>query len=289
MIAGGIECGGTKMVCAIGDDKGNIIESTVIPTEKPGTTLTHMYDWFRVRNIDCLGIGCFGPICMDRSDKRYGYITNTPKAGWQDVNVVARFKGLDVPIGFDTDVNGAALGELNYGAGKGLKSLVYITIGTGIGIGVIADGRILHGMMHPEGGHILLPRHRDDVSYKSCCPFHDSCFEGLASGPALEKRWGAKGANIGDNKDAWDMEAWYIAQACINYLMILSPERIILGGGVMHREELLPLIRENFCNMLGEYIQTERVRDIDGYIVKSSLEDRQGILGAIQLGINEMK
>lgn len=284
MKLGALEAGGTKMVCAIGNENGQIYKKETFPTRTPAETMPELISFFRKEKIDALGIACFGPVDLNTSSKTYGHITTTPKIAWQNYDIVGAFKdALNVPIGFDTDVNGSALGEYTYGIGRGLHSLVYITIGTGVGIGVIADGHLLHGMMHPEGGHALLIRHPED-KYEGNCPFHDSCVEGLAAGPSVEKRWGTKAINLDDNHRAWEIEAYYIAQAAYTYCVTLSPQRIILGGGIMHKECLLPLIRKYFKEINNGYIKTKETDDIDNYIVLQSLDDEQGILGALELG-----
>ena len=284
MLFGALEAGGTKMVCAIVDDKGNILKEQSFPTKSPKETIPELIEYFKNEKADALGIACFGPIDLNRESKTYGYITSTPKEGWRNVNIVGEFsRELNIPVGFDTDVNGSALGEHVYGAGKGLNNIVYITIGTGIGIGIISEGKLLHGAMHPEGGHIMLTKHQGD-NYGGRCPYHKNCFEGLCSGPAIEERWGRKGIELTDNKKVWELEADYIAEALVSYTMILSPQRIILGGGVMHQEQLFPIIRKKFKEYINGYIKNEYVDDPDKYIVCQSLNDKQGILGAAKLG-----
>ncbi|MBQ7781133.1 MAG: ROK family protein [Lachnospiraceae bacterium] len=289
MRIGALEAGGTKMVCAIGNENGEIVKREVFPTTTPEETMPKMIAFFKDEEIEALGIGCFGPISPARDSADYGYITSTPKLAWQNYNIVGEFeKALQCPVGFDTDVNAAALGEATYGITKGLKNSIYITIGTGIGVGVLAEGKLLHGMMHPEAGHILLHRHPADT-YEGWCPFHKDCLEGLAAGPALEKRWGAKGDTLTDRAEVWEMESYYIAQACVNYCMILSPERIVLGGGVMKQQALLPLVREKFTELLAGYIRTKEVTDVENYIVGASLNDNQGVMGCIGLALQAMR
>ncbi len=203
MVLGALEAGGTKMVCAIGNEKGEILEQISIPTETPEITVPKLLSFFKGKEIEALGIGCFGPIDVDRTSETYGYITTTPKLAWQNCDIVGAFKReLGVPVGFDTDVNGSALGEYTWGIAKGLHSCIYITIGTGVGVGVIVDGNLIHGMMHPEGGHVLLNRHPEDT-YEGFCPFHKNCLEGMAAGPAIEARWGKKGAELADRDEVW--------------------------------------------------------------------------------------
>lgn len=283
---GALEAGGTKMVCAIGDENGNILERVSIPTLTPGETMPAMIEFFRGKGISALGIGCFGPVDLDKKSPTYGYITSTPKLAWQNYPIVAEFeKALGIPVGFDTDVNAAALGEATWGCTKELDNSIYITVGTGVGVGVIINRKPYHGMIHPEGGHILLQRHPSDPMAGSGCPFHENCLEGLAAGPSLEKRWGVKGAELSERKEVWELEAYYLGQAIVNYIMILSPERIILGGGVSHQEQLLPMVREEVRRQLAGYIKGKGIEDLDSYIVGISLNDNQGAMGCIKLAV----
>lgn len=284
MRIGALEAGGTKMVCAIGNEKGEIFEKISIPTKTPETTMPEMIQWFKAKKIEALGIGCFGPIDPDKDSPTYGYITSTPKLAWKDYNIVGAFEEqLCCPVGFDTDVNGSALGEVTFGQAKGKKNIVYLTVGTGIGAGVYAEGKLLHGMLHPEAGHILM-RRREDDHYEGKCPYHKTCLEGLAAGPAIEERWGKKGIELQDRDEVWDLEAYYLAQALTDYILILAPQLIILGGGVMHQEQLFTRIRAYVKEMLNGYIKTKELEDIDHYIVPASLHDDQGIMGALELG-----
>ncbi len=283
MRLGALEAGGTKMVCAIGDETGKIFEQISIPTETPEITMPKMISYFKEKGIEALGIGCFGPIDPDKRSKTYGYITSTPKLAWADYNIVGAFEeALSVPVGFDTDVNGSVLGEVTFGQAKDKNCVIYITIGTGVGAGIYIEGKLLHGMLHPEAGHILMARREDDT-YEGKCPYHKTCLEGLAAGPAIEERWGKKAIELKDNAAVWDLEAYYIAQALANYILILSPEMIILGGGVMHQEQLFPLIRSYVKEMLSGYIKTEELNDLEHYIVPASLHDDQGIMGCLEL------
>ncbi len=284
MKIGALEAGGTKMVCAVFDEKAKLIKESSFPTLTPDETIPVLTEFFKSEGIDALGIGCFGPIDLDRSSDTYGYITSTPKTAWKNFNIVGTFKdALGVPVGFDTDVNGSALGEHTFGIGRGIDNLVYITIGTGIGIGIICNGKLLHGGMHPEGGHIMLTKHSRDT-FDCICPYHKSCFEGLASGPAIEKRWGKKGQELADRNEVWELEADYIAKAIFIYTAVLSPQMIVLGGGVMHQKQLFPMIREAFKKRNNGYIRNRYTNDLENYIVCQSLDDKQGILGAFELG-----
>ena len=283
MRLGALEAGGTKMVLAVGDEKGNIFEETQFPTKTPEETMPLMIEWFKERNIEALGIGCFGPVDVNPASKTYGYILDTPKLPWVRYNILGAFKeALNVPIKIDTDVNGSCLGEMHFGAAKGLSSVLYLTIGTGVGAGISIDGQMVHGMLHPEAGHMLIGRHPSDKG-ECVCPYHDSCFEGLAAGPSIEKRWGKKAKDLTDNDEVWELESYYIAAGLVNLCLSVSPERIILGGGVMHQEKLFPLIRKKFTELMGGYIRTPQLSDMDSYIVPNSLNDEQGVLGAIWL------
>lgn len=288
MLYGALEAGGTKMVCALGDENGTILEQTSIPTTTPEETLSAIIDWFRDKEIASLGVACFGPVDLRRNSPTYGYITTTPKPGWANVDIVGILKrALGVPVGFDTDVNGSLLGEVTYGQARGLTDAVYITIGTGVGAGILSGGHLVHGMLHPEFGHIPLTKHPED-HYEGHCPYHGTCFEGMAAGPAIEARWGQKAITLKDDPKVWDIEAHYIAEACTTLIMTLSPQIIILGGGVMHQEQLFPLIREKVKSMVNGYIRTDELADLDHYIVPASLNDDQGIMGAIKLAIDEL-
>lgn len=298
MLIGGIEAGGTKMVCALGEvdtmalDGGDavgakpirILERIQIPTEMPERTIPCMIDFFAGKGIEALGIGCFGPVDLNLTSQTYGYITKTPKAGWMDCNIVGAFqKALGVPVGFDTDVNAAALGEVTFGAARNCETAIYITVGTGVGVGVYCNGSLLHGLVHPEAGHILLQRHPKDT-YKGRCPFHVNCLEGLASGPAVEERWGKPGIELADREEVWEMEAYYIAQAVANYILAYSPQKIILGGGIMHQKQLFPLVQRNVQEMLGGYVNHPLIKEnISEYITAPALGENPGIMGAFEL------
>ena len=288
MRIGALEAGGTKMVCAIGDENGNILERVSIPTVTPDETLPKLIDYFKDKNIEALGIGCFGPIDLHKDSKTYGYITSTPKLAWRNCNIVGILKeALKIPVGFDTDVNGSMIGEATWGVAKNKNSGIYITIGTGVGVGAMVDRKLLHGMLHPEAGHIML-KAREDDAYEGWCPYHGTCLEGMAAGPAIEKRWGEKGDKLSDRAEVWDLEAYYIAQALIAYIYILSPEIIILGGGVMHQRQLFPLVRDYVKKLNSGYVNTSLLDDLDNYIVPPSLNDNQGIMGAVKLGIDAL-
>lgn len=282
---GGIELGGTKMVLAVSDDEGTLFDRISIPTTTPEETLSRLHDYFSDKKILSLGIASFGPVDLNKNSDTYGYITSTPKVLWQNTDVLGCFKDFNIPLGFDTDVNGACLGEVRYGAGKGLSNVIYGTIGTGVGFGVYLNNQLLHGLSHPETGHMLLRKHEIDKDFHGPCPFHDNCLETLASGPSIEKRWHKSARELYDNKQVWELEAYYISEALVNCILCYSPERIILGGGVMHNEELVKLIRIKVLEKLNNYIKKEEITEhIDEYIVLPGLKDNAGIVGAIELG-----
>lgn len=279
-----IEAGGTKFVVAIGDEFGNIEKREAFPTTTPEETFQKVCEFFDGQDFEAIGVGTFGPIDLDKNSDTYGYITSTPKPGWQNVDFVGRLKQrYQVPVAFDTDVNGAALGELYFGSAKGLNSCLYLTIGTGIGGGAIVEGKLLHGLLHPEMGHILLQPHQDETMTGNC-PYHQYCFEGLAAGPAIEKRWGKKAYELEVDHKAWQMEGYYIAQALMNYILILSPQKIILGGGVMKQTQIFGFVHQYVKEMLNGYVQKDEIlKDIENYIVYPELGDNAGICGALAL------
>lgn len=287
MRIGALEAGGTKMVCAIGDETGKIYEQESFPTVTPEETLPQLLDYFKGKEIEALGIACFGPIDLDRDSDTYGYITTTPTTAWMNTDIAGYFaNGLNVPVGFDTDVNGSLLGEVTYGQAKGLGDAVYYTIGTGVGAGVMSGGKLVHGAMHPEAGHMLLRVREDDPMPEGICPFHGACLEGMAAGPSIEKRWGKKAIEMKDDARVWDLEAYYLAQCMVTTTLMLSPKIIILGGGVMHQTQLFPLVREKTRELLNGYIKNDTVNDMDHYIVPASLHDDQGIMGCLKLGFD---
>ncbi len=289
MLFGALEAGGTKMVCALGNEKGEILERISIPTETPDITMPRMAEFFAGKDIAALGIACFGPIDLNRSSETYGFITTTPKLPWKNYDICGYFKkALNIPVGFDTDVNGSMLGEATWGCAKGLDTAIYITVGTGIGVGVLAGGNLLHGMRHPEAGHILMPVRSDDT-YPGKCPYHGTCLEGMASGPAIEARWGSPAKELADKPEVWDLEAYYLAHALTSYIMTLSPQRIIMGGGVMHQPQLIGKVRAYVKEMVNGYLLTKELEDLDSYIVLPSLDDNQGIMGALKLGMMELE
>lgn len=281
MYYGAIEAGGTKFVCAVVNENGEFIERLRVNTEVPETTMPQVLAFFKKYRFAAIGIGSFGPIDINRESPTYGNITSTPKKGWAQFPFVKTMKeALNVPVFFSTDVNAAALGEWKLGAGKGLDSCFYMTVGTGIGAGAVVGGKLLEGVTHPEMGHILLRRHPED-KFEGVCPYHKDCFEGLAAGPAIEARWGKKGSELSDTQKVWEIEAYYIAQALMQYILILSPEKIVLGGGVMKQMQLFPLIRQEVKRLLNGYLAVpEIIENLDTYIVPPALGDHAGITGA---------
>lgn len=283
MRLGALEAGGTKMVLAVGSEQGEVFEKKTFPTDIPEHTIPEIIHYFKEKNIEALGIGTFGPVDVREDSPTYGRILDTPKLSWKQYDLRKNLQEqLQVPVKVDTDVNAACLGEMTFGDAKGLSDVIYITIGTGIGVGAAVEGRLLHGMLHPEAGHILIRKAPKD-SYGGKCPYHKTCLEGLASGPAIEERYGKKPWELSKNAEVWELEADYIAQAMVNYILTLSPERIILGGGIMHQTQLLPLVRQKTLEYLAGYLNTPQLQNIDAYITLPSLKDNQGILGALQL------
>lgn len=285
---GALEGGGTKMVLAVADENMNILTRESIPTTLPEETMERMIAFFRENPVDTLGVGCFGPLDLNPASPTYGYITKTPKLAWRDYPLLPEFeKALGVPCAIDTDVNAAVLCEAEMGAARGLKNCVYVTIGTGIGGGVYCEGNLVHGLMHPELGHFLLSPHPDDPMPQGICPYHGSCLEGLASGPAIEKRWGKSAKELPPDHPAWALEAHYLAQMCVAALMILSPEKIVLGGGVMGQKHLFPIIRKETLRLLNGYLCC--VENLDDVIVPPACFPDSGLLGSLLLAKKALK
>lgn len=288
---GGIEAGGTKFVCVVTDSSKNVLAETRFPTTTPVETMGRTIAFFEKQNqqlpepVSALGVACFGPIDPQEGSPTYGNITTTPKPGWANTPVVRPLsETFGVPVAIDTDVNAAAVGEGVWGAAQGLSDFLYLTIGTGIGGGGVFHGKPLHGLIHPEMGHIRLPHDFQMDPYAGHCPFHADCFEGLANGPSIEARWGVRGETLPIDHPAWILEAHYIALALHNFICTLSPQRIILGGGVMQQEQIFPLIRAKTLDLLKGYVQSPVLFEhMDEYIVPPGLGGRAGVLGAIAL------
>ncbi len=274
---GGIEAGGSKFKCAAGSGPGDA-EIAEFPTTNPQETIGRVAEFFRTREpVESVGIASFGPIDPNPQSPTFGYITSTPKPGWRNFDFAGAVKdALGIPVAFDTDVNAAALAESRWGAARGLRSFLYITVGTGIGGGAFIDGRLLHGRLHPEMGHLRVPHDRLRDPFAGHCPYHGDCLEGLAAGPAIQARWGLAGHLLPDGHPAWDLEGDYLALGVVSWTCVLSPERIVLGGGVMQREELFPKIRLRVGELLNGYLESPE-------IVPPELGTRAGVLGAIAL------
>jgi fructokinase len=290
LLFGGIEGGGTKFDCAVGTGEGQILAERRFPTTTPDETLARVVDFFKEQiqilgPIASIGVASFGPLDPRPASATFGRILLTPKPGWAHTDIVAPLRAaFEVPIAFDTDVNGAALGEWRWGAARGLDTFVYLTIGTGIGGGALVNGKLIHGLLHLEMGHIPLPHDKALDPFESICPFHPDCFEGLASGPAVEKRWGQKAETLPPGHPAWELEAHYIALALRSFICTLSPQRIVIGGGVAQQPQLMPLIRQKTQATLNEYVQSPAILEhIDSYVVPPALGGRAGVLGAIAL------
>ncbi len=289
MLFGAIETGGSKVICAIGTGPDDIRDRIRIPTTTPSETLAEVNDFLlrhhRLTPLAAVGVGSFGPLDLRPDSPTYGYVLETPKPGWPNTDLLGPIrKALNVPVSLDTDVNAAALGEHRWGAGVGLDSLVYITIGTGIGGGAVVAGRPVHGASHPEMGHARIPHDRSVDPFEGFCPYHVDCFEGLAAGPALELRWGIPGESLPEDHPAWPLEAGYLAAGIANIVLVLSPQRIVVGGGVMQQLHLFPMVRERVVRLLHGYgITAEIVNAINDYIVPPALGDDSGITGAFAL------
>lgn len=280
MLFGGIEAGGTKFVCAVADENLKVLKRVQIPTTTPKETLEKVFEFFDAYELVSMGIGSFGPIGVVAEKEDYGYILQTPKKGWENFDFLGTMKAhYAFPIAWTTDVNAAAYGELKMGNAKGKTSCIYLTVGTGIGGGIVLDGKIFAGASHPEMGHIYLKRQTEDT-YEGTCPYHHDCLEGLAAGPSLEARTGIKGQDLPQDHPIWDLQAFYIAQALVNYTLMMPVEKIILGGGVMNQDHLLKKIRQSFKEQMNHYVEIPNLED---YIVKWGLPNESGITGCLLL------
>lgn len=275
---GAIEAGGTKFVCAIGTASGELLRDERIATTTPAETLDSVGLFFRAHGggLTAVGLASFGPVGLDPGGLDFGFITSTPKMDWRYFDIAGEVRRrLGVPVGFDTDVNAAALGEASWGGARGLRTFLYVTVGTGIGGGAMVEGSLLHGLRHPEMGHIRVPHDLERDPFVGVCPYHGDCLEGLASGPALEARWGAPPSTFSPEHPGWVLEAEYLALACVNWICALSPQRILLGGGVV-RPQLFPLLRKRVSVLLNDYVRLPE-------IVPPELGERAGVLGALAL------
>lgn len=287
VLFGGVEAGGTKWLCVVGrgDD---VVAELRVPTTTPAATLDAVVRFFREQQsthgpIAAFGIGSFGPLDLHPASPRFGHITATPKPGWADTDVVGAVRrAFGVPVAFDTDVNAAALGEWRYGAARGLDTFIYLTVGTGIGGGGLVGGRVMHGLVHPEMGHVRVPHDLAADPFPGACPFHGDCLEGLASGPAMTARWAVAPDALPPGHPAWALEARYLGLALHGFVCTLSPQRIVIGGGVLEQPRLLPLVREELGRLLNGYIQApELLTGLDRYVVPPALGRRSGVVGAL--------
>jgi len=283
---GAMEGGGTKFVCAVGSDPNEILEEVRFPTTTPAETIEKAIAFFNKFDLSAIGLSSFGPLDLNPASPTYGTVINTPKDGWSNTDILGQFHEVfNLPITFETDVNAAAFGEWYWVPGNHeLESLVYFTIGTGIGAGIIINGHLVHGLTHPEAGHMRLPHDLKKDPFPGVCPYHGDCFEGLATGPALNRHWRRPAELLPDKHPAWDLEATYIAYGLVNVITTVSPQRIILGGGVMGRRLLFPLIRRKVRELLAGYISSPIFTGtLEDYIVPPALGNRSGILGALAM------
>lgn len=288
-LIGAIEAGGTKFICVIANEADEVLMRRIIPTEQPQKTLAACIDFFSEAKVlwgcvSALGIGSFGPVELDHQASDYGCIKKTPKPGWSGTDLVGFFsRKLNVPVAFDTDVNAAALGEYTQGIAKGCNNFVYVTVGTGIGAGVMLGGDLAHGITHLEVGHMLVPRHVSDLHAVSNCPFHENCLEGLASGASLNLRAPGVVRDLPLDHPIWSAEIYYLALMCANLTQIYAPQKIVLGGGVMLKQGLLPKIRTEFLRLVNGYAYDTVLANVDDYIVPSALDGVAGVVGALAL------
>jgi fructokinase len=283
---GGIEAGGTKFVCGIGSGPDDL-EVEQFPTSSPDITLRAVLAFFRNarRSVQSIGIGSFGPVDLHESSSDYGYITSTPKPGWANFDLLGAVRGaLNLPVAFDTDVNAALLGEARWGAAQGLSNAIYMTIGTGIGGGALVHGHVVHGLVHPEMGHLLIPHDLTRDPFPGDCPYHKDCLEGLASGPAMQARWRMPAGTLPPYHPGWELEAHYLALGLVNLTVTLSPQRILLGGGVMQQPHLFEMVRKEFKRLLNDYVRHSEVGEhLHRFIQPPALSNRAGVLGTLVL------
>lgn len=283
MYFGAIEASGKKFICGIVNKKGDTVEKIIIPTETPEITMPKVIEFFKNKNIQALGLGCFGPIDLDKTSKTYGYITSTPKLAWKNYDIVGILEeNLGVDVYFDTNINMAIIGEMKWGALKNTKNSLYLRIGSGIGGAAVVEGKLLHGKIHSEMGHMFVSRHPRD-KFVGNCPFHGgNCLEGMASILAIEKRWNKTVQNLDESHEAWSLEAYYLAHALVNYILIFSPEKIILGGDILSNQHIYPEIRKSVIQLLNGYINLEQLFDnVDEYIISPDLGENSAYLGAV--------
>lgn len=285
-IYGGVETGGTWVVCAVGSGPDEILRQETFATGQPDETLARIVAFFEAGpRPQAIGIGSFGPLDLDLDSPTWGHVTTTPKPGWAHTPVAPVIGDrLGVPVAFDTDVNAAAVGEQRWGAGRDLPSLCYLTIGTGIGAGLVVDGRPLHGLVHPEVGHLRVPHDTARDPFPGVCPSHGDCWEGLASGPAISQRWGRPAQDLPDGHPAWELQAEYAALGLLAIVTVASPHRIVVAGGVMERPGLRDATAARLRELLNGYLATSMLGEqIHGYLVAPELGDNAGVIGAIEL------
>lgn len=284
---GAVEAGGTKFNCAVGRPDGTILAECRIPTGEAEATLASVIAFFAEQeglgSIDAFGIGSFGPLHLDTRSERWGFLAQTPKPGWSDIDMVGPFiQRFKKPVAFDTDVNGAALGEYLWGAARNCSTAAYVTIGTGVGVGVIVAGRPLHGLLHPEIGHIKLPRHAFDADFPGVCPFHGDCVEGLISGPSIRARFGGDFSELPGDHPFRNVLASYVGFLCAQIVLMLSPQRIVVGGGVMEDGSLYPQVSQAMREALNNYIRHPLI-ETGALVTAPALGHRSGIMGALAL------
>lgn len=287
-LLGGIEAGGTKFVCAVGTGPDDVRAEARIPTTTPDETLARVLAFFREQArgtpLAALGLATFGPVDLDPRSPTFGFITSTPKPGWVHTDLAGSLgRGLGLPVAVDTDVNGAALAEHRWGTLRGCDPAVYVTVGTGVGGGAVVNGKTVHGAVHPEMGHLRVPHDRARDPFPGVCAYHGDCLEGLASAPAMRSRWSVDPETLSADHPGWELEASYLALGLASVVAVLSPQRIVLGGGLMRAPGLLPRVRERLVALIGGYLRSPSLDDIEGYVAASSLGERAGVLGAIAL------
>jgi fructokinase len=285
-VFGGVETGGTWVVCALGTGPDDIVAQETFATGEPGPTLERIAAFFeRGPRPAAIGVGSFGPVDLDRHSATWGHVTTTPKPGWAHTPVAPVLRDrLGVPVSFDTDVTAAAIGEQRWGAAAGVQNVCYLTVGTGIGAGLLVEGRPVHGLVHPEVGHLRIPHDRGRDPFAGSCPVHGDCWEGLAAGPAIAARWQANPRELPDDHPAWDLEAEYVALGLLAIVLVASPQRIVAGGGVLERPGVVAAARARLVDLNAGYLRTPLLEaEVDHYVVSPALGDRAGVLGAIAL------
>lgn len=292
-LVGAVEAGGSKIICLIANNYDDIRAQAELPTSTPEETIREILSFFQEQceqhgPIKKLGLASFGPVDLDPLSKNWGYVTDTPKPHWSNTDFAqALAENLGVPVAFDTDVNGAALAEGLWGAAQGLSDYAYITVGTGIGGGIVSSGQIVHGALHPEIGHIAIPHDKTVDPFSGSCPFHGNCLEGLASGAAMQLRWGQGAHTLPDDHPAWELEADYLSILAVNLIFTLSLKRILFGGGLMKRGQLFNLIREKTKSRLGGYLARPPYTDtLENIIQPPGLGVQAGPLGALALALH---